>query len=117
MSIHRPTLARRAVRVTAMVAVGALVLVASPALADVPSGWPEPPPVPLLDGLMIYLVAPLTLVVLITLLTITPSLVRGERPGVGTTDDQWFGGPRSGTHELQSGEPDSSKTGGASGGW
>lgn len=104
-------------RAAALIAVGTLVLVASPALADVPTGWPEPEPVPLLDALLVYLFAPLGLLLLIALLTITPSLVRGERPGAGTPDDQWFGGPRSGTRELGSGEPDTSKTGGASGGW
>ena len=125
MSTLRPTLARRAVRAAALVAVGTLVLVASPALADVPTGWPEPEPVPLLHALLVYLFAPLGLMVLIALLTITPSLVRGERPSVGTPDDQWFGGPRDGTRQLESGtstEPGTtktgtSKTGGASGGW
>ena len=122
MSNHRQTFARHAVRVFAMVVVGTLVLAASPALADVPSGWPEPEPVPLLRALLVYLVAPLGLLLLIALLTVTPSLVRGERPGVGTPDDQWFGGPRSGTRELGPGtesgtESGTTKTGGASGGW
>ena len=126
MSNHPQTFARRAVRAVAIVVVATLVLAASPALADVPSGWPEPEPVPLLRALLVYLVAPLGLLLLIALLTVTPSLARGERPSVGTPDDQWFGGPRSGTRELGSGtqsgtesgtESGITKTGGASGGW
>jgi len=98
-----------------------LVLVATPALGDVPSGWEEPEPVPLLRVLLVYVFAPLGLFLLVALLTVTPSLVRGERPGVGTPEDQWFGGPRGGTRELESGAGGTSKvgtsTGGASGGW
>ena len=125
MSNQPQTFARRAVRAVAIVVVATLVLAASPALADVPSGWPEPEPVPLLRALLVYLVAPLGLVLLIALLTVAPSLARGERPSVGTPDDQWFGGPRSGTRELgpgtesgtESTESGTTTTGGASGGW
>jgi hypothetical protein len=92
------------------------VLTASPALADVPSGWPDPDEVSLLEGLLVYVFAPLALVLLITLAVITPSLVRGERASEGPAEDQWFGGRRGGPDELESGTSDRS-TGGASGSW
>lgn len=132
VSTLRPTLARHAVRALAVVAVGTLVLIASPALADVPSGWPDPEPVPLLRALLVYVGAPLGLMLIITLLVMAPSMARGERPGASATDDQWFGGPRGGTRELEAdgqgttpsatsgtgpGTTTGTTTGGASGGW
>jgi hypothetical protein len=112
---------RLALRTTARVAAVALsaglVLAGSPALADVPDGWPEPPSIPLLDGLFVYLFAPLGLFVLVALLTIAPSLARGERLGPDKPGgDQWFGGRRGGPAELESGTP-AKESGGASGSW
>jgi hypothetical protein len=92
------------------------VLTASPALADVPSGWPDPDEVSLLEGLLVYVFAPLALILLITLAAITPSLVRGERAGEGPAGDQWHLRRRGGPDELESGTSDRS-TGGASGTW
>jgi uncharacterized membrane protein YgcG len=100
---------------TLTVTVG-LVLLAPPALADVPSGWPDSEPVNLMHALLVYVFAPLGLFVLIAVAAIVPSLARGERGADGTGSDQWFGGPRTGPHELESGRSDTT-AGGASGSW
>ena len=113
---RRPAL-RTTARVAAVTLVAGLVLAGAPALADVPDGWPTPPSIPLLDGLFIYLFAPLGLFVLIALLVIAPSLARGERLGPDKPGgDQWFGGRRGGPDELESGTP-AKESGGASGSW
>ena len=53
-----------------------------------------------------------------------PAMVRGERvaPGAAPVTDQWFGGPRGGARELESGSGRAragaqSETGGAGGRW
>lgn len=107
---------RTAARAATVLLVAGLVLAAAPAGADVPNGWPDSDEISLLNGLFIYLIAPLALFVLITVLTVTPSLVRGERPGSHAAADQWFGGRRGGPDELESGASDRT-TGGASGSW
>lgn len=94
-----------------------LVLLAPPAFAEEPSGWPDPPEVDLLHALGIYVFAPIGLFLLIALLVLAPSLARGDRSVVsGQRDDEWFGGPVSGPDALESGSSDKS-TGGASGNW
>ena len=113
---HSATRLRTTARAAALALVAGLVLVASPALADVPSGWPDPPSVPLLRGLLVYVFAPVALFVLIAVLTVAPSWVRGERSGPGTAEDQWFGGRRGGPDELEAGSPERT-SGGASGSW
>jgi len=110
-----PTLRMTARAVVPALVIG-LVLLASPALADVPDGWAEPEAVTLMRALLVYVFAPAGLVLLITLLSLAPSLAKGERPGVGPAEDQWFGGPRDGAHQLES-RSSGSTTGGASGSW
>ncbi len=111
---------RRTSRTARRLAAGALatglVLSGGPADADVPSGWPDPPSIPLLDGLVVYVFAPLGLFLLVVLLSIGPALARGERIGSRPGGDQWFGGRRGGPAELESGAPAKS-SGGASGSW
>ena len=48
-----------------------------------------------------------------------PSLVRGERiaPGQPPVENQWLGGPRTGTAELKGPESEDADAGGASGRW
>jgi hypothetical protein len=111
----RPARLRTATRAAAVALVAGLVLMASPALADVPSGWPDPPDVPLMRALTIYLFLPVALFVLIALIVMVPSWARGERAG-GTPEDQWFGGRRGGPDELEAGSPERT-SGGASGNW
>ena len=92
------------------------MLSGAPAHADVPERVADPPPIPLLDGLVVYLFAPLGLFLLVVLLSIGPALARGERLGSRPSGDQWFGGRRGGPAELESGTP-AKDTGGASGSW
>jgi hypothetical protein len=115
-------LARR----TALVALAAAtpLLLAVPAHADVPEGWDEPEAVDPLHAILVLGGIPLLLFVVITALVYVPALVRGERGGVGgahAIESHWFGGPRKGTRELESGadadSADSGETGGASGRW
>ncbi len=106
-------------RVTVLVAVGTpSLLAAAPAQADVPEGWSDPDPVSMFESLMVVVGIPLALIVLITLAVYLPALARGERvaPGASRVEDRWFGGPRQGTHELES-RGDTGETGGASGRW
>ncbi len=115
------TLARRTTLL--LLAVATPVLVAVPARADVPEGWSgtEPEQVDTLHALLVLAGIPLLLFVLIAIAVYVPALIRGERvtPGAPAIESQWFGGPRSGTHELGSGSSSeaSDDTGGASGRW
>jgi hypothetical protein len=113
------TLARRAAVLT--FAVAAPVLVAAPARAEVPEGWSDPEPVDKLHALLVLVGIPLLLFLLIAIAVYVPALIRGERvtPGAPAIESQWFGGPRRGTHELESraASADASDTGGASGRW
>lgn len=116
MTSTTQTLLRRAAVLGTAVATA--LMVAAPAGAEVPEGWSDPDPVSGMHALLVLGGMPLLLFVLIVLAVYVPALVRGERvaPGAATRDDQWFGGPRSGTHELKSGS-DTDGTGGASGRW
>ena len=109
-------LLRRAVVLAA--AAATVLMVAAPAGADGPEGWSDPDPVSGMHALLVLGGLPLLLFALIVLAVYVPAMVRGERvaPGAGSPEDQWFGGPRSGTHELKSGS-DQGGTGGASGRW
>lgn len=100
------------------------VLAAGPAAAEVPEGWSDPAPVPVLEALLILAGIPLLLIVLITGAVYVPALVRGERvkPNAPEIEDQWFGGPRGGTRELETAGDDGERavpgdTGGAGGRW
>ena len=104
-------------------ATGLTMLVAGPASAEVPEGWSDPQQVPMLEALLILVGIPLLLIVLISAAVYLPAMIRGERvaPGAAPVTDQWFGGPRGGARELESGsgrrEPAESETGGAGGRW
>ena len=105
-------------------AAGLSLLVAGPASAEVPEGWSDPQPIPVLEALLILAGIPLLLIVLISAAVYVPAMVRGERvaPGAAPVEDQWFGGPRGGARELESGsgrgEPAAQgETGGAGGRW
>ena len=76
-------------------AVGTLLL-GSPALASTPDSWPSPPPLPIMNALLIFVGGPLAIIFVVTLLVLAPSLVRGDRQQRGVaswTEPQWFGGP------------------------
>jgi len=97
---------------------------AGPASADIPVGWSDPPPVPVLRNLLVFIGIPIVITLLILAFVYLPSVVRGESvaPAGAHTDDQWFGGRRD-TAELESASSSRSEgeapgdTGGAGGTW
>lgn len=86
---------------------------------DVPVGWPEAPDVNMVHALLVLGGIPLLLFVAITVAVYVPSLVRGERitPGQPAVENQWLGGPRTGTAELTGRGSEDTGAGGASGRW
>jgi hypothetical protein len=86
---------------------------------DVPVGWSEPADVNTLHAVLLLGGVPLLLFVVIIALVMVPSMIRGERlaPGASPVENQWLGGPRSGTSELKGPDTAESKAGGASGRW
>lgn len=95
------------------------LLAAAPASADVPEGWSDPDPVPVLEALLILGAVPLGLFVLIVLAVYVPAMLRGERvaPGAPALENQWLGGPRKSTAELAGPDSQESEAGGASAHW
>jgi hypothetical protein len=119
----------RALRRAALVVGCATILLlgyAGPASADVPEGWSDPPPVPVLRDILVLIGIPLLITLFIFAFIYLPGVVRGEAvaPAGSRTDDQWFGGRRD-TAELESSSSTSSaegvegpgETGGAGGTW
>ena len=99
-----------------LVATAVAVLVASPAGAEVPEGWSDPEEVGILDLLLVIGAIAVGIAVLIALAVYLPALARGERVAPGSqAQDEWFGGPRRSTAELES--RDGGPTGGGSGSW
>jgi hypothetical protein len=86
---------------------------------DVPVGWSQPDDVNMVNALLLLAGVPLLLMILITVAVYVPSLVRGERiaPGQPPVENQWLGGPRTGTAELKGPESEDAHAGGASGRW
>jgi hypothetical protein len=100
------------------------VIIAASALAavvplDVPVGWSNPSDVNMVEALLLLGGIPLLLFISITLAVYAPSLARGERiaPGQPPVENQWLGGPRTGTAELKGPESEDTEAGGASGRW
>lgn len=111
---------RRAAHIVA-VAAPLVLLAAAPAVANTPSTWEDPEPMSTLTALLIFVGGPLALAVVITLLTLGPSLVRGDRNRRGVaswTEPAWFGSEVD-RSEQPRGELESSEThtGGASARW
>ncbi len=114
-----PTLIRRSALL--LVATAVPLLSASPASAEIPEGWSDPDEVGFLH-LMLYVAAlPIGLALLIALAVYLPALARGEKVAPGAQQqDAWFGGPRTGPAELESGADASgrdTRTGGGSASW
>ena len=88
---------------------------------DVPLGWggDQDTDVDALHALLLLGGVPLLLFIVITLAVYVPSLARGERiaPGQPPVENQWLGGPRTGTAELKGSESEDADAGGASGRW
>ncbi len=86
---------------------------------DVPVGWSNPSEVNMVEALLLLVGVPLLLFILITVAVYLPSLIRGESiaPGQPPVENQWLGGPRTGTAELKGREAEDADAGGASGRW
>ena len=86
---------------------------------DVPIGWSDPEDVNMVHALLVLVGIPLLLFIAITVAVYVPSLARGERilPGAPPVEDQWLGGPRTGTAELKGPDSADADAGGASGRW
>ena len=86
---------------------------------DVPVGWSNPSEVNMVEALLLLVGVPLLLFILITVAVYLPSLIRGESiaPGQPPVENQWLGGPRTGTAELKGRESEDVDAGGASGRW
>jgi len=86
---------------------------------DVPVGWSDPSDVNMVHALLVLGGIPLLLFIAITVAVYIPSLVRGDRitPGQPPVENQWLGGPRTGTAELKGREAEDTDAGGASGRW
>lgn len=101
---------------------GALTL-AAPAVADTPAAWTKPPHVSGLQFLLVLILIPLGIGLVITLLTMLPSLKSGNvyEPGAPwRSENEWFGGPRKGldaTDRPALPAATTSKKGGASAEW
>ena len=103
-----------------------LTALAGPASADIPDGWSDPKPVPVLHDLLLLLGVPVLITLVIFAAVYLPGIVRGESvaPAGAKADDQWFGGRRDAA-ELQAapsgadadGADGGRETGGASGSW
>jgi hypothetical protein len=100
---------------------------AGPAAADIPDGWSNPAPVPVLHFLLVFVGIPLLITTGIFLAIYLPGVVRGESvaPAGARVDDQWLGGRRD-TAQLEAASTSSdadrdadreSDTGGAGGTW
>ena len=87
---------------------------------DTPIGWSENPvDVNMVEALLLLGGVPLLLFLAITVAVYVPSLVRGEpiTPGAPPVENQWLGGPRTGTAQLSAPTAGDTETGGASGRW
>ncbi len=86
---------------------------------DVPIGWSDPDDVNMVNAVLLLGGIPLLIFIAITVAVYVPSLVRGERiaPGQPPVSNQWLGGPRTGTAELEGPGSENVDAGGASGRW
>jgi len=99
------------------------------AVAAPPNTWEDPGQVSPLRAILVFVLIPLGLFVLITLLVYIPSMRRGQsyHPGqVWRSEPEWFGGPRGGVDAVDETPPavvsagrgdGAAERGGASGRW
>jgi hypothetical protein len=118
------TLLRRAV-VAVCAATVAVVALPAVALADAPAAWEDAPHVSGFEFLLVLLLIPTGLFLVISLLTVLPSMIsdRGYEPGQSwRSEAEWFGGPRKGVEaadDLSDKQVEAAETdrGGTSGQW
>jgi hypothetical protein len=94
---------RRAV-LAVVAAVVAVVALPAVALGDTPADWEKVPHVSGLEFLLVLVLIPVGIGLVITVLTILPSLIhdRGYEPGQSwRAEAEWFGGPRKGVDAAE----------------
>ncbi len=77
-------------------------IVADVTIADAPTNWPDPPPMSMLEGLLLFAGLPLLAMAVITAMVLVPSLAKGARSQPtqsGGSRSEWFGAP----DEVESG--------------
>lgn len=114
-------------RAVLAVSASAAAVVALPAVAsaDTPADWAADPHVSGLDFLTVLVLIPLGLALVISLLTVLPSMIRdrGYEPGQSwRAEPEWFGGPQKGVEATEKLSPEQieaaeSGRGGTSGQW
>ncbi len=109
--------------VTRGAALGTFIVVllgSGAAFADVPSSWPDAPPVSGLQVLTVLFLIPLALFLVISLLAALPSMVKGGgsyRAGQPwLSEAEWFGGPRGGAEAAEQSDPKAIESAGSQGG-
>ena len=115
----------QALRRAALIVGSATILVlayAGHAAADIPDGWSDPKPVPVLHFLLLFVGIPLLVTIGILLAIYVPGVVRGESvaPAGARAEDQWLGGRRDTTQQLEAADSATDRdrdTGGAGGTW
>ena len=121
---HRARRALSVLAVSCSLVLGSALL--SPASAAEPEGWESAPDVSPLSFLLVLVVFPLAAAAVISLLTVLPSMARGDRgyqPGQAWRgDSEWFGGPTKGVRAAnevtqEQIEARSKDTGGTSARW
>jgi hypothetical protein len=117
-------LLRRALLALAAALVAVLALPAF-AMADTPAAWEKAPHVSGLEFLLVLVLIPVGIGLVITVLTLLPSLIHdhGYEPGQSwRAEAEWFGGPRKGVDAAEDLSPKQIETaesgrGGTSGEW
>ena len=84
-----------------------MIALAGSASADIPVGWSDPAPVPVLHDILLLLGIPLLITAGIVAAIYLPGVIRGEKvaPAGARTDDEWFGGRRPATELDGAGSP------------
>jgi hypothetical protein len=121
--LDRP-LIRRAAHAT-LAALALVVALPAVAVADTPAAWDDAPHTSGLQYLLVLFLIPLGLGIVISLLTMLPSMIhdRGYEPGQSwRAEAEWFGGPQKGVEasdELSPEQIESAESGrgGTSGTW
>jgi hypothetical protein len=123
----RNALRRNLSRALLALAAALVTVVALPAvaMADTPAAWEKAPHVSGLEFLLVLVLIPVGIGLVITVLTVLPSLIhdRGYEPGQSwRAEAEWFGGPRKGVDAAEDLSPKQIETaesgrGGTSGEW
>jgi hypothetical protein len=124
---HQPSLRKLLRRALLALAASLAAVVALPAvaMADTPAAWDKAPHVSGLEFLLVLVLIPLGIGLVISVLTVLPSLIhdRGYEPGQSwRAEAEWFGGPRKGVDAAEDLSPKEieaaeSGRGGTSGEW